>query len=911
MTDIDIVDAIAIRQGLARAPLFRAGEIERPEDHTVWLDGRDGSFVLSESGRHETAEAASWAWSAGMPHHIGVVGDTVNVLRWDAPTTPERFGRREVVERPNAFFEHLRSDRVRSTRNIVRHCLTTFRKLRNLAHHHGVDDERSVDAYLALLARLCAPPEADVGAIDVATQFDLPEGASALLDHLPATEVRAIVAGFRSFGADGTDIKALPILAIRHASGEVFQEAHFDLVSRPGPDLFGDTPPAMGRKPSRGGVHFTPPYIARSLAEEAIHRLGDLAGRPELVVMDIACGSGAFLVECLRALERKAYAGRVRVVGRDVSASAVSMARFVLGIAVREWPGADRSSTDVRVGDALHDPLPQADVIVLNPPFVVGQDLEPERREQLRGLLSLKKGHLDLSMGFVALAVRCLRPGGAMAALMPAKLLEADGAAAWRRDLTEGVGVALTAVFSDVDLFEHAIVRVGALVVVRGDVNAATVDIKTGMGRGVVGDALRAARRTVGEPAGATVDSAWSVRKGAPARRAEADAIADRARPDPVATAVTDLFDLRMGVRTGDNDVFVRSDAELARLPAAERPYYHPAVTSRGIRDGRVTHHVHVFHPFRDGKPAFEREDQLRDAVPTTYARHLASARAALAKRDGRTVRWWEPSFSAPLLARTPPVLISKYFSSPGGFTVDSTGRCTVLQGFGWVPKDDLADEMAPSRDGRSGELTAAYVAVLNSRAFFDEVARAAPAVAGGQRDMSPRHLRYVPLFDLTRYPEAVPDLAGFGRARWLGEEARSDRAWAEPDVESWTAEKLAQARTGRVFPARQVASPDDLPEWVGWLVRGPETDAPAARYVDVIEHLQNLGMGKDVSEVDDVLRLADAGRMSEESIITLARTTFGYRSRLSHWSSFLERAGGELDRRGRPASKILVGLHQ
>ena len=62
---------------------------------------------------------------------------------------------------------------------------------------------------------------------------------------------------------------------------------------------------------------------------------------------------------------------------------------------------------------------------------------------------------------------------------------------------------------------------------------------------------------------------------------------------------------------------------------------------------------------------------------------------------------------------------------SPGGFTIDRTGRCTVLQGFGWLPKGELAEEMSPCAGEGVGELTAAYLAVLNSRAFFDEVARA------------------------------------------------------------------------------------------------------------------------------------------------------------------------------------------
>ncbi|UIY44207.1 HsdM family class I SAM-dependent methyltransferase [Methylobacterium radiotolerans] len=904
MTDLDIVDAIAVRQGLARAPLFRRGETQDADAHSVWLDGRHGSFLLSVSGRDEARDAASWAWSSGMPHHVGIVGDAVTVVRWDEPGVRRRFDRRRVLDDPDAFYAHLREDRVRSRGNIVAHCLATFRRVRNLGYHRGLEDVHALDAYLALLAALCSSPHPDLSDVPaLAAGFDLPEGAADLLGQLPRREVEAIVEGFLGRGMEVADTRALPRLAIRHASGDVFQEAHFELLSRAGPDLFAETPPAGGRKPSRGGVHFTPPYLARSLAEEAIKRLGDLSAKPSLTVMDIACGSGAFLVETLRALERRGYAGHVRIVGRDTSLTAVHMARFVVGVALREWPGAARSSADIALGDSLRDDLPDADVVVVNPPFATGRDIAPDVRSEIRGLLGLSGGHLDLSMAFVLLATRRIRPGGAMAAIMPAKLLEADKATPWRRSLVDGFGVALTAVFSDIGLFEHAAVRIGALVLVRGEVDDA-VHIRTGPDKASVGEALRSLRGWRNDD-GTSPPADWEVGRGRFGTQAHGDEIARRTRPMPVASPVTDLFDVRMGIRTGGNRVFVRTDAELAQLPPEERRLYQRAVTTKGIHDGRVTRHVHVFYPYRDGKHAFSDEDDVRKAAPVTFARYLEPARERLRKRRDHGHHWWELTIHSPLLLRTPPALVSKYFSKPGGFTVDPTGRCAVLQGFGWVPKGRLAEAMRP---GETTDMTAAYLAVLNSNAFFDEVSRAAPRVRGGQFDMSSRHMASVPLCDLTRYPEAVPDLAGFARNRYLS--GGCARAMSEAEVEAWTAEKLAQARSGRVFPAHGPVSSDDLPRWARWLAMGPSEDAPAVRYVDVIEHLQGILDAGEAAEVDGVLRAVDPGRMSEQSLITLVRTTFGYRSRLPGWSGFRDRVAAELETRGRPAQKILVGLY-
>src|SRR6478672_4114048 len=45
---------------------------------------------------------------------------------------------------------------------------------------------------------------------------------------------------------------------------------------------------------------------------------------------DPACGSGIFLCEVLRALERHNYQGHVDLIGLDVSATAIAMERFAL-----------------------------------------------------------------------------------------------------------------------------------------------------------------------------------------------------------------------------------------------------------------------------------------------------------------------------------------------------------------------------------------------------------------------------------------------------------------------------------------------------------------------------------------------------------------------------------------------------
>ena len=203
--------------------------------------------------------------------------------------------------------------------------------------------------YLAIISSWIVERQQDRGNSNL---FLLPDGAISFASSLPQSAISSLIKQFGSMNVLGHTLHSYPELAMRHASGAIFQEAHYELVSTLSPDLFEFVEPARS-KPKRGGVHFTPPLIARALAEQALARLSNISARERITVADIACGSGAFLLEFLRALERVHYNGQVTIVGRDSSVIATDMARFVLGISANEWPGRARFTLDISVGDAF------------------------------------------------------------------------------------------------------------------------------------------------------------------------------------------------------------------------------------------------------------------------------------------------------------------------------------------------------------------------------------------------------------------------------------------------------------------------------------------------------------------------------------------------------------------------------
>lgn len=145
------------RFGLASAPLFEAGEIEDPGQHAVLLDGGNGSFIVSQGvTASDTRRFASWAWSAGLGHHVGVASDTVLVTRWDKPETAEKFTLRSVSERLDAFYSYLSQQRVSGRPDVVVTLLDLFRAVRGEIEAQEKSPDVAIAEFLDILAQLVA-----------------------------------------------------------------------------------------------------------------------------------------------------------------------------------------------------------------------------------------------------------------------------------------------------------------------------------------------------------------------------------------------------------------------------------------------------------------------------------------------------------------------------------------------------------------------------------------------------------------------------------------------------------------------------------------------------------------------------------------------------------------------------------
>lgn len=811
MNSSQLASTWASEFGLALTPMFGSIDADTQGDHYVLLDGGFGSFALSitseEIWTHN--KPVDWSWSSDLSHHVTISENKVAVVRWDKPTA-EVFSRQSVEEKRNEFYRFLTTDRVRSNRRVVPHIVETYRKMRSLIADARLPDDRSTDAFLGLLY---AAIERSPSISGIATEL-LDERSHlqrSVLMELPETSRDSLVSFLLDTDDFDRDLTLIPTLAIRHAGSEIFQEAHYELLRAPSPDLFGHVEAAEAGSFSRGGAHFTPPALARSLTEQVLREMSDIEHRAEITLMDPACGSGAFLHEALRTLERIGYQGKINLVGRDVSASAISMASFVLHLAEADWSPAGGLVLDLQTADSLTEPLPKSDIILMNPPFIAWSTMNSLQRDQMLQTLGADhNGRGDLSMAFISTALSALRPGGVVGSLMPNSLLSLQSAKKWRDSLIDQSDIRFLSSLGEYGLFSYATVQVAAMVlkkqIAEVDNQHRTLVLTASNSAEATSRALRQLRRTAVEHSPTLnsdfrlfqVDQSAFIDK--PTWRLlspETDSKLFRIRTQIGMTTLENVFRVHQGIQTGMNPAFLLSTVEFSKLPKREKMWFRPAIMNEAISGGSITPSRFLFYPYDNEGLAIKTEADLMQKVPQYAAAFLIpekerlSGRAAIV-RSGRN-DWWalmEPRLTWALKGK--PRILSKRFGSPGGFALDLEGRVAVVQAFAWLyqasyhdPNDDMTEGLPLS------VLLQAYTALLNSNAFLHLLSLFSPQVAGGQFDLSARFVNQVPFPELNK-------ISQFGRMGKIVQELAELGSKPSANSSSWLAK--ADQLTNQIY---------------------------------------------------------------------------------------------------------------
>jgi len=578
-------------------------------------------------------------------------------------------------------------------------------------------------------------------------------------------------------------------LTLRHASGQLFQEAHYEAYRSPQMPLnLGLSPAPMTVKfeNKAAGLHFTPPALVRVIVEEALRILERTI--THLKVFDPACGSAEFLRETLRQLLLQGFKGKIQLIGWDISPAACDMARFILHREIADWGAFDRVEFTIEEGDSLAEDRTwpsNVDVVAMNPPFVRWKDMTPDHKAATERLLvpqlgssaARQIGNYDLSHVFFVQAGHCLTERGILATILPVSVLDSKAAEKVRGHLSELMQAHMIARLGSHSLFSNALVDAAFYI----GQNRRAASHNTGSPLAFWSDhrssssslGFRALRRShtrnfhsqiseetqedktgfcfYYQPQLGSETEQWLPRPS------KAWKLWQRLRSHENLSLVDDLFYVEQGIRTGCNEAFVLTEAQWEALPLKEQEFFRPCIRNASINDGQVTSWDYVFYPY--AKKAIQSEEHLQKTLPVYFAAFLQHNKQKLKDRYGAIDEmWWLLSVERPQQEKIATKLISTYFGSAGSFAWDVDSKFMVVQGQIWSPKRSKA---------LSNSIGLSYLAVLNSPLFIRLVSAVSHHVSGGQWDLSKRYVRQLPipnLFDAAASPALIEELTEVGR---------------------------------------------------------------------------------------------------------------------------------------------------
>ena len=756
--------------GMVRVPLFgKENDPKNVRESAILLDGSKASFAFLCTENRELAEEVqplSWSWSSHVRHIVAVVpaNDSFYLRCWDRPEVTRRFRLPKQAVGAVSLLQELEAASEPRRPDVIRYILEPFRQIRQRVNSKGaLWAIRLLNSLLLSAETLRGRPAERWPKTFAEVVEALPSkdrrlcGVCDLPEGLAEQHAHDLIHRFVQ-PEPYTGCEIIPSLLFRHAASKLYQEAHLEIERNPQGYLPGLEPvkePSSSRSPR--DVRFTPPNLARALIQRSLDCLPSIP--KVLTVLDPACGSGVFLTELLHELQSRGLLQdhSVRVIGYDISEISQYTARFCLEYTRRDLRLSRGPAPEVVRCDSLETEWAEADIILMNPPFISWERLDSEQRQKATSVLGpLAEKRPDFAMAFLMKAVQSLRAGGVLASVLPAPVLSSRSAFGLRERLGASGSLDLIGRFEGYRFFPTSLVETAFLVYQKErDVRrrSQTVEVLIS-GEGAEDAALRALRLAPTEAE--TIEGVDRFSRSArafpsetwrPLRRR------DYEKRDHLASLelprASDLFDIRQGARLGHR-VFLLRDQQFRELGRKEKGYFRPAAGGGSIRDGQLTRSHYVFYPYTtDGSSLIQDEAELRSRLPAYYERHLRPAKPKLAARRGFADKWWELDRKRSWQTAPSPNLISTYFGGSGSFAFDDAGEYVTVNGHAWLWANDT---VAVSEDERLPfEQTPgiwAYLAFVNSTCFEEILALFSVPLQGGQIRLEQRFLANVPLPD-------------------------------------------------------------------------------------------------------------------------------------------------------------------
>lgn len=662
-------------------------------DKFIMLNGVNGNFCLHFAEQADDSNTYfSQSWSCNIKNFLLVNEQNVRLFNWHKDIKEERIPLATVRDNIDKFYRYLVAQSNKSEKDIIPFVIDIFRQFRT----YTGEAANPLNALNLLFVMLASMEDENIENIDIekwgVSEFQLPVGFNAFVDR---------------FRQGINNITPNLNLILRHSAGTLFQEAQKEvLFFNSQIDLFGTfSGPMVTKELIYSSIHYTPSYLARSIVENALRSI-DLYALEEIKIFDPACGSSEFLVEALKQLREKNYPGIVKVIGFDNSETAVSTSNFLLTYEKRTIWKEKLVFQIEKVEDSLTKEWDNNyNLILMNPPFVSWEQLDGKnKKDAVREVLGENfKGRPNQASAFFYRAITHLAANGVLGCVIPTSVFSADYYQKLRHEVESIFSFEVVGKLGNF-VFHDALTDISIIVGKKPKSETLPTLLWTRNEKGIVHEALRELRKMqyANESSNNRIDfsifkpsqfpiikDTWkpvSLQEHTLIRNLKVHIAAGKL------STVSELFHVKQGIRTGNNDVFKISEEEFLNLPKEEKKYFRPVTENNSIKNGFLAQENYIWFPYNKEGLSISSEGDLAERVQFFYQNNLLPNKAALETRAGINV-WWELTRPRTWQFEKNKKLISTEFGNSASFAIDLKGDYVVERGCSWHPLKKFIDE--------------------------------------------------------------------------------------------------------------------------------------------------------------------------------------------------------------------------
>lgn len=742
------------------------------EDKFLMLNGGHGDFCLQTNNIEENKNLYfSQAWSTNTKNFVIVDNNEIKIHNW-LKDNLEIIPRVQIENNFEKFYSYLLSKSFKTENDVIPFIIDIFRKLRNITK----EKDNPLEA-LNLLFRLLISLEDDYNTIN-SSKWNIDD---CIIPNQFDYFVDLIKQGVNS-------ISPQLDLIVRHSAGALFQEAHKEaLYFSPQRDLFGNVSSnILTIKELYTSVHYTPQYLARSIVENSL-RLLDLE-KDNIKIFDPACGSSEFLIEALKQIKNAGYQGKISVIGWDTSESAISTSKFLLQYEKKtQWDNV-KMEYDIRL---VHDSLAENwnddyDLILMNPPFVSWELLKDKQtRDTVLDALgaSFKKGKPNQASAFFIKAVQSLNENGVIGCVLPTSIFTFDSYSSLRNQVSDYLSISLIGKLGNF-VFEDALTDVSFFIGQKPKSSYSPTLLWSKNEKGIVQDALRDLRKMNANNSLTVDEKNYSIYTPTffPVIPENWKLISlkennflknlSRFKKDGKLTELSNIFTVKQGIRTGNNDVFLFKPDEYMALPSEERYLYRQSLYNESIKDGVIGSYNYVWYPYDDSGLIISDELEFIKKAPVSHERLLLKKNELSTRARIDDSCWWHLSEHRAWLLKKEPRLYSSEFGKSNSFAFDKDGIFVVERGNAWIPKKDFEIEDYYF-----------YLACFSSNLFDQLLSIYSKQLAGGNwYDLGAKYTKNIPIPNI--HVTEVKESNAYNKLVDLGKELESGNSFVKSVID-------------------------------------------------------------------------------------------------------------------------------